>query len=374
VSASANITNPADWVDPLRGYAYDSINRDALLRLAKIHNGRLEMPGGIQYSVLVVPGPRPMSPNATLAPDSRQRLKECIAGGVPVIMANPLPGAVSIPYEKDALTSLGIDRDVMIKDTKGIAWVHRTTPETDIYFFSNQQDHLQTMDVSLRVSGRIPELWDPLTGEIRMATQWRVQDSHTILPLRLEPQGSIFVVLRQSTQDKERIQGLNWMETRPGKQISGPWQVTFDPNAGGPKTQVVFEELSDWSLHKDPAIKYYSGTALYMKSFEWSGTAKPRRVWLDLGQVANLAEVILNGQTCGVAWTAPYCIEITKALREGANQVTLHVTNTWANRLIGDSLLSEPERMTWTLNPERVGNGPLLPAGLLGPVQILVEK
>ena len=146
----------------------------------------------------------------------------------------------------------------------------------------------------------------------------------------------------------------------------------FDPKGGGPG-EVVFTGLTDWTRHEDHRIKYYSGTAVYTTTVEFEKPAKDERVWLDAGKIANIAEVFVNGKSCGVIWTAPYRVDVTKALRPGKNDLRIEVTNTWFNRMKGDLLLPEKERITNTNAPFWAKHKPLLPAGLLGPVTLITE-
>jgi hypothetical protein len=140
--------------------------------------------------------------------------------------------------------------------------------------------------------------------------------------------------------------------------------------------RLYVEALFDWSRHADDAVRHFSGTANYKRVFAFNGPEKNRgkRVWLDLGEVANLAEVFVNGVNCGVAWTPPYRVEITRALKNGENELRVAVTNTWANRLIGDAELPEAERVTWTTAKLSMKGRPLLKAGLLGPVRLMAEE
>jgi len=139
---------------------------------------------------------------------------------------------------------------------------------------------------------------------------------------------------------------------------------------GGPKKAVTLHTADDWSKNTDAAIRNYSGTAGYMQSFNWPGKTNGQ-VWIDLGKVNNMAEVVVNGKSCGVAWTYPYRVNITKALKAGANQLVIKVTNTWANRLMGDHALPEDKRITWTNAPYRLEGRELLPAGLTAPVKLI---
>ena len=435
VSASANMETAEMLVDPLHGYKYDSVNKDALLRLAKVEKGRIVLPGGASYGLLVVPGALKMSPDSSaMSPEVAKKLRELVDAGATVLLnrqPNHSPelrdfpnvdkqvqkltaslnqadnsqasavataareAAVSAPkghvlrgpYKADSFTTLGLERDVTASNAsgqraQGIAWTHRIATEFDIYFISNQLDSARTINLSLRVAGRQPELWDAITGEIRPATDWKSENGRTTLPLHLERNGSVFVVFRESITQQSAHDGSNWLEMQPVQTLAGQWQVRFDPKMGGPAQPANFSQLTDWSKNPDASISHYSGTATYTQSFRWqppkqlkkqkqqlSGTPSTQ-VYLDLGTVANLAEVRVNGQPCGIAWTPPYRLDITKALRKGGNQLEISVTNTWANRLIGDQALPADQRQIWTPAPSPAAGKPLLPAGLLGPVRI----
>jgi hypothetical protein len=225
------------------------------------------------------------------------------------------------------------------------------------------------------VAGRQPELWDAVTGEIRPATNWQAESGRTRLPLYLDRNGSVFVVFRKPTTQTADASGVNWAKLVPTQTLGGPWQVSFDQKQRGPAKPVAFASLTDWSQHANDSVRHYSGTATYTQSFRWKQHKRSptQRVYLDLGQVANLAEVTLNNQPIGTAWTAPYRLDITDALRKGDNQLRIQVTNTWANRLIGDQALPADKRPTWTPAPAPAAGKPLLPAGLLGPVFISIS-
>jgi beta-galactosidase/beta-glucuronidase len=178
-------------------------------------------------------------------------------------------------------------------------------------------------------------------------------------------------VLRTPTKET-----FNWFDHKKTSldTIQNSWTVAFDSKRGGPAQPVVFEHLKDWSKENDPAIKYYSGTAVYTTTFDFKNTDEPlSKAYLYADNIASIAEVYVNGQECGVIWTAPYRVDITKALRPGKNELKIEVTNTWFNRMKGDLLLPEKERITQTNAPFWAKDKPLLPAGLLGPVTLLVE-
>ena len=154
------------------------------------------------------------------------------------------------------------------------------------------------------------------------------------------------------------------------KQLSGPWHVQFDPQ-WGPVEPVVFDTLASWTDHDDSDVKYFSGRAKYRTTFDLAGSIPENsRLWLDLGQVKNLAAVRLNGENLGVVWTAPYRVEITAAVQPTGNRLEIDVVNLWPNRLIGDAALPPEKRRTRTNVTTFKNDSPLLPSGLLGPVQL----
>jgi hypothetical protein len=401
VTYAANTYDPAKWIDPLRGYAYDSFNKDALLRLATVKNGRVVLPGGASYAVLVVPGNRPMNPEADLmSPEVIKKLKELADEGATIIMGGQLIGApgiandetvkslsdqlfaqhkgkvITAPYQKNTFDEIGIARDLFATDSTGnhakdIAWTHRKGDDFDIYFVSNQANEQRLVNLSFRVSGRIPELWNPLTGEVKTAGNYQIKDGRTALSLQLHSSGSMFIVFKKAAAQTTGNSTKNWPSAKPVQVLKESWQVLFDPAYGGPKQPAQFNNFEDWSQNKDDAIKYYSGTAVYTQTFNWAGKSGQQSIWLDLDKVKNLAEVYVNGIYCGTAWTAPYRVNIAKALKPGVNQLKIAVTNTWANRIMGDHNLPEDKRVSWTNAPYRLEGKSLLPAGLLGPVTLV---
>jgi hypothetical protein len=154
--------------------------------------------------------------------------------------------------------------------------------------------------------------------------------------------------------------------------LSGPWTVTFDLKWGGPAS-AQFDSLVSWPERSEPGIKYYSGTAVYRKTFEVPpGGGKSLQI--DLGNVRELAEVKVNGQSCGVVWAPPFRVDISHALKSGINQLEVEIVNFWPNRIIGDQFLPEPERFTRTNIRKLTRKSPLMPSGLMGPVRLVIRK
>jgi beta-galactosidase/beta-glucuronidase len=154
--------------------------------------------------------------------------------------------------------------------------------------------------------------------------------------------------------------------------IEGPWNISFQEKHGAP-ANATFETLTPWNENKDPGIKYFSGTGTYTRTIyaqaEWfkEGT----ELWINLGSVKNLAEVIINGMSLGIVWKTPFMVNVTKALKQGENNIEIKVTNLWVNRLIGDQQPNVGKKITYTTMPFYKPDSPLKVSGLLGPVQIV---
>lgn len=427
VRTQKNMADPENWIDPLNGYTYDSFNKDALLNLAEVKNGRIVLPGGASYKLLVIPGKRKMAPNGgeEMSVAVAQKLLDLVNDGA-MIMFTEKP-VRTIGLKKDSMDlvrlkeiseklftsetnkignerdgyqqmwqvgkgkvilgpwivadfkDIALEKDLLVResnvDAKGtVAWTHRIMGDMDIYFISNQLDQKRDLDFSFRTFGGLVQCYDPVLDSIFVLKQTKAEMKRTEINLRLAPFQSCFVLFEKASSGKESI-GINLIKTRPVMVLNTPWQVQFDPDFGGPDEPVTFDKLSDWSKHRNKQVKYYSGTAIYTQSFNWVDTLlKGAPVWLNLGDIANTAEVKINGKSCGICWTPPYRIRIDACLQEGVNQLEIAVTNTWANRLIRDQVLPEDKRITWTTaSSDRVEGKPLLEAGLLGPVTINCE-
>jgi hypothetical protein len=185
----------------------------------------------------------------------------------------------------------------------------------------------------------------------------------------------------------------------PGKQtIAGPWEVSFTPGWGAPE-KITMDRLVSWSRYPDDGVKYYSGSASYHNTFNFTpvngnGNGTEPIVYLDLGRVAVMAEVTLNGQNLGVVWRAPYRVDITKELKAGGNDLEIRVVNLWINRMIGDEQMPDDSERNpngtlkkwpqWLLDgkPSPTGRytfttwrlwskgSPLQESGLIGPVSL----
>ena len=352
VTHSANMADPEKWVNPLRGYAYDSFNKDALLRLAKAENGRMKLAEGMGYKVVVLPLSRPMNPEPVLSPAVRKKMDELKAAGVIV---------PALPYTEEDFSAYGLERDMIVPED--VAWMHRSGELGDIYFVANQREETRTFTASMRINGRKPECWNPVTGKMNTHPSYRIHDNRTEVTLTLAPNESVFIVFpTEEAADKERT-STDKREPLNRTLETEEYTVTFLATG---KT-VVRKDLFDWSKEEDEQIRYYSGTAVYKATFRWKDKLKKGQpVYLNLGKVCNLATVRVNGIDCGTVWTAPYRADITSALKKGTNELEIEVTNTWANALKGVDEGKAPYDGIWTNAKYRKQEDTLLPAGLLG--------
>jgi alpha-L-rhamnosidase len=278
--------------------------------------------------------------------------------------------------------------------------IHRRADGADVYFVANVARVGGEAWCSFAVAGRQPEFWDAVTGSMRDLPQFEERAGRTLIPLIFAPAQSCFVVFRKPGAAKRS--GGNFPVLKPAVEIDGGWDVTFDPEWGGPEKSVKFDALDDWTKRAEPGIKYYSGTATYRKTFDVP-TLRSQTVVLSLGTVQHIARVRVNDHDLGVAWCAPWSVSVPPGvLRETGNRLAIEVTNTWANRLIGDE--QEPPDCDWLpghmggaflkefpewflQNKPRPSKGRFcfttwnyfskasspIPSGLLGPVQLLVE-
>jgi hypothetical protein len=254
-------------------------------------------------------------------------------------------------------------------DTR-LLFVHRKLADGELYFVDNRNDRDETVEATFRVAGKAAELWHPDTGQMEPAS-YRIAEGRTTVPLHLEPWGTVFVVFRKATQETSRT--LPKAVERELATVEGPWKVAFEPGRGAPES-ITLDSLISWSDSTDAGVKYFSGAGTYSKTVraspEWF--KKGTKLWINLGEVKNLAEVTVNGKSLGIVWHTPYRVDVTSVLKPGANEIRIKVINAWVNRLIGDQQPGATKYTFADVTPYRA-NSPLLPSGLLGPVHIYSE-
>jgi hypothetical protein len=371
VTHSANMADPEDWVNPLRGYAYDSFNKDALLRLADVKDGKLILPGGAEYSILVLPTAHQMNPdNLPLSAEAAIKVEQLKKGGVIV---------PELPFGADDFSALGVERDVELPGN--VAWTHRRGDDMDLYFIADQSgnkrksselgntNNKRSFVASFRIAGRTPEIWNPQTGEIYTPKQWEERGGRINVELTLPENGSLFVVFPKASSSAQIPVEVAEADVEP--LVVKRWSVEF------PSTGVTLQKdtLFDWSKEENEKVRYYSGKANYNGMFMWKRDKRNSgRVFLRLGDVKSVATVKLNGKECGIAWTAPYEIEITDALRNGKNTIEVTVTNTWANALRGADSGKAQFDGIWTNAKYRMAGDALIPSGWFGPAELVTKR
>jgi hypothetical protein len=249
-----------------------------------------------------------------------------------------------------------------------LLFLHRKLDDGDLYFVDNRNDRNETVDATFRVTGKTPELWHADSGTIEPVS-YKIADGRTTIPLKLEPWGTVFVVFRKATA--ETAYTVPAQTESEIATVNGPWKVSFQPKRGAPAS-ITLKTLASWTENPDAGVKYFSGAGTYTKTIQakagWFKNGA--HVWIDLGDVRNLAEVTVNGKPLGVVWHTPYRVDATAALRPGANDVSIKVINAWVNRLIGDQQPGVTEKITFADVKPYKATSPLLPSGLLGPVRL----
>ncbi len=336
VRHSDGIIDLQDWVNPLHGYHYDSMNKDALLN-RPFHYRALIVPQGLRLSA-----------------EARNRFFQLRQNGVLVLER---------PFDGDTLPRIA--PDAVLPD--GIAFCHRATADRDIYFLANQKPVERRCSASFRITEGTPVVYHPVTDETTAADFSR-QNGRTVVSLSLPAYGSCFVVFsKKSTAGTEAYRPS---PRTPQELGAHRWDITF----GETHLTLGNQALFDWSQHADPRIRYYSGHARYTATFKYRQPAAPRRVALSLPDVRNIAHVWLNGHDCGIAWTAPYEVDVTRALKKGRNTLEIEVVNTWHNALRGADQGKAPFDGIWTNAAYRTEGDALLPAGLLKEPILLIEE
>ncbi len=406
-----------------KGYSYDLVNTEVLLSRLSFKEGKLVLPDGMSYRMLVVDLEDEAVPPAAL-----RKIIELAKAGATVVLGQRrpqrAPGLADYPNcDEDVHRLAGelwgpssaqasrrsLGRGTVLTATPmnevlqaagilpdfGGPWnyTHRRAEETDIYFLAGSG----VEECSFRVRGKEPELWDPVTGSLRDAVAWRARQrrpdhraDHSPgrgcglcrLPQTRRGATSRLHPCRRCGSDRPRrcrAQVRSWRKEQ--MTLEGPWTVQFEPGRGAPQS-AVFPELLAWDKHSDEGIRHFSGRATYRKSFELAEGEPNQLVRLQLGEVRCIAQVRLNGKDLGVIWTAPWSVDLTGALKPGRNELEVDVVNTWQNRLIGDAGLPEAKRITKSnvsleRGPRTVkvyqgfsSEDPLVTSGLLGPVRL----
>ncbi len=442
-----------------RGYEYDVVNTDVILNRMAVKDGRIVFPDGMSYRILVLPEKYEM-PLEVL-----EKLEKLVSAGATLLGPRPadVPGLGNFEKKTSDLRLLAgkmwgkcdgrsikmnrygrgrvvwgytpdewLASETVLPDftctthegADGLDFIHRQTPQADIYFVRNKTKALIKTDGLFRIKNRSPQIWDPTDGSMKKQYVYKSNGERTTLPLTLPAGGSVFVLfdsspvtdaitslvykdekgsnsltVEQVHEVKGKIatvqcwqNGTYLLTSRNGisneirvndlpepLSLDGNWTVTFEPGRGAPG-EIRLSELISWSDHANEGVRYFSGTGTYTRTFDVSPDwlSPQHAVYIDLGDVREVAEVYVNGKSAGVLWHPPFRADLTALLKAGRNELKIEVVNLWINRLSGDMKLPENERYTKS-NIQSDGATPKVPAepwhvqpsGLLGPVRLL---
>lgn len=462
------------------GYDWDKCSKDVILNRVSFDGEKIVLPDGMSYRVMV------LAPEKSIDLNVLKKIESLVMAGMTVVAPRPekTSGLSGFPESDRELKTIadrlwgkidgkniienrigkgkviwGLDINLILEHLKVqpdfafkssqpktmLDYIHRKTNDQEIYFvvnrfarkgiddfefryLTNLPDRYEQVTASFRVTGKTPSIWNAKTGEMSDILVYREENGRTLIPLNLEPEGSVFVVFQNAKagrhitaikkdnkslfpdnqfepksfpclevllkEGKKSISmydsgdyDLTWSDGKKEKisvkessnitELTGAWNVHFDPKWGGPD-HYAMNELKSWIKLEEPGIKYYSGTAVYSKSFDLiTKEIKGKQVILDLGNVQEMASININGKQLQVIWSAPFRFDITPFVRNGSNQLEVEVVNMWPNRLIGDAKLPLEQRLTKTnINKFNVPDGEkyLRESGLIGPVIVKFVK
>lgn len=448
VPNSATPKNTRFVVGP--GYDYEVVNTEILLDDLSFKNGKLVLTNGAEFSVLALAGEEVMNPLVLAKLGKLAKQGAVIVGLKPQKVAGQNNQPVSEkqgellirqlwatgneastldlkekgkiyggikPAEMLKALNVSPDFDYPDKASFLLDFIHYQKSDIDFYFIRNTTNQWVSRECGFRQQNKVPEIWNPVSGEIVAVPICRQEDKFLKIPLTLAPYGSYFVVFRkgvslapysrvsnsdqnpplmeftrdgilflnEGTYGLQSKSGTKRIESRQKTQVlEGEWKVTFSKGWGAPDS-AVFSELSSWTASKNKGIAWYSGIGTYHKTFQFqkaSSLSKDERIVLDLGMLSKVAEVWLNGHALGIVWAKPYRYDITGFILNGENKLTIEIANTWSNRLTGDALTGQKYTNTNIRSTIVPGNSiesgdqtrvqwskvPLIESGLLGPV------
>lgn len=387
---------PSDPAPP-PGHQITYVNAELIETRLTVRNGRFVTPEGHDFAVLVLP------PLETMRPALLRRIQTLVAAGGILAGTPPtrspsmaaFPGAdaevaararelwqsprIFLPDQLPvALAAAGVQPSLQGSLSSSLLWNHRKLADGDLFFLSNQSNETMPISASVRAIGPHVQLWDAVSGAVLNIQNIVRTEDRSLIELTLPPQGACIVTFRQTDWNDPLDRApappsaFNTISIRESRELVGPWQVHF-PAIQQPDR--IFTQLRSWSEHEDPAIHYFSGTAIYRKHFTLTlDQLRRTRLALDLGTVSAIAEVRINGRFCGTVWTSPSPVDINAACKAGDNLVEILVTSTWYNRLLGQQKMGgNPPGINdavWTaIKPELTSSNPTM-SGLVGPVHI----
>ena len=394
---------------------YDCVNADVLCNRFRICDGNLILPEGTTYKILALHNSKKISLEVLRKLDKYSENGLIIVGQKPVgvighrvteeqksefkTLADRIwqRGTTYSTFVWDEILSENkYIPDLLIENGKNLNYAHRHLSDEDIYFFYNPDSVEQVFNCNFRITEKVPELWNPMTGNVQDIVCFFVETDVVRVPLKLAAGESVFVVFKRPVElsdNKKCVQKVD----KGAILIEGDWNMVF--GKGTDREMTLSTPLFDWKDSHDEYVKYFSGTAFYSKEFEIPASFnKPDiRFRLSLGAVNIACRVKLNGKEMGVWWYPPFEADVTDIIRSGVNHLEVEVTNLWTNRLIGDKKLPdtsgydmkadkmpewflenrpmpEGERMTFTTYDFYKSTGQLMPSGIVGPVVVRMQE
>lgn len=336
---------------------FDCINADALINRIAVKAGKLVLPNGLTYDALA------LANNDILSYKTIQKLYELSEKGAIIIAKKTTQkgGFEASDYNMESFNKLtdaiwnskktypnfnweeifienNIAADLTIEGRNDVNYIHRKSDKEDIYFFCNPDSVKQNFVCTFNISGKLPEFWDAATGKVITSGRFKLINNKTILPVKLEPKGSVFVIFRKPIENRsyctdltlnvdeielsiDENKQLNVLTSTNGVYklllnngvnkalevknipsemvLENPWELSFQKQFGI-DTVVNLHRLQDWTTFDNFDIKHYSGTATYRTSFDVNSTLLTKNsLILDLGEVNIAAKVFVNKKKSG---------------------------------------------------------------------------
>ena len=397
----------------LPGYDYDVTDEDALLHTIDMAGGRLRGPSGMQWKALALPetrrislpvlkrvekyvaeggtviGLKPQSTTGREMPQTQaafQALADKLWGAQCPVGSRHAYGKGQLFCTADAhaaFAAMGLPPDVTVlgdnqrvlgaSSTSALDYIHQRIGGTDLYFLRNGSNMVSRHQVSFRITGELPQVWDPLTGTMQAAPGARLLPVGRVeVPVALPPFGSSILVFAKSIGHPVAPHAPT-TDTMPVT-VTGKWGIAFQAGRGAPQTPVETTALKSWTTWSDLGVRYFSGTATYQATVTAPAVAAGKRVWLRFPMVLEIGQVTINGKSAGTVWAEPFMLRVDPFLHPGANHLSIAVTNLWPNRIIGDLQPSAKKHYTSTNIRRYKADSPLLPSGLIGQPEWVIEQ
>lgn len=400
------------WVDKslAKGYDYDFINSDVIINSITVENGKLALPSGINYSLLVLP------PLNTMRPEVLKRIKELVEQGAKVL-GSPIESSPSLAnYPKsdkavqklslaiwgtdnyntqdriertigkgqvfcnvpinDVLAKINVPEAVAFAQAIPVLWKQRTLENSKIFFLCNQEDETVSFDALFNVTGYQPELWNPVDGTTRDLPDFEFASGKTKVPLRLAGSESCFIVFKKQTKspDIKNAGKGNYSEDKIILALDDRWDIDFYNRWTGEKFELRQHTLEDWAKSENNQIKHFSGEIIYKNEFDLPEAPSGENVYLDFETLYETAAISINGKPAEQEiWCKPYRVNISSLLQKGSNKIEIRVTNSWKNKMLEQAQKPKKERTIYYnfFYDFYVKKPELSPSGIWGDVKII---